>query len=107
MGELSLEGLCANPLDTSRHLNGCSPGKRHEQYPAWVCSMNDQMCDAMRQGVCLTRSGAGNYEEGPTRCGISGSESMLYSAALFGIKLLQMCGHKIPQANTTLEHIKN
>jgi hypothetical protein len=55
--------LSRDPLHPPRHL-GCGPAREcHQQNPARIGAIDDQVGDAMRQGVGLARSGTRDDEE--------------------------------------------
>ena len=50
-----------------------------------VCTVDDQMCDAMRQGICLPGARASDDEERCTRGGV-----LILDAVLDGSSLLRI-----------------
>ena len=59
---LSPEHLAGDPLDPFRHFGRRAAGKRHQQDAAGVGAVDDQMGDAMGQGVGLAGARAGNHQ---------------------------------------------
>ena len=80
-------------LDPLGHLGRGATGKRHQQDPTRVCTLNDQMGDPMGEGVSLSGSGAGNDEQG--RRGQSAAGAVLYRTPLLGIKSFEVGGCRL------------
>src|SRR5215470_12814882 len=71
-------------LHTLRHLGSRAPRKGHEQYSARISTVNDQMGDAVGDGVRLARSSAGDDEQ-RTRGIASRDHAMLSSTPLLRV----------------------
>ena len=79
-----------DPLDPSRHLGGGAARKRHQQNPPRIGAVDDQVRDAVRQGVGLAGPGAGDDEERRARRAV-----LLPDAVLDGPPLLRIEGLKV------------
>ena len=69
-----------------RSIRSCHSGRgarRHQQDPARVGTLNDQMGDPMGEGVSLSGAGAADDEQG--RCGQSAAGAVLDRTPLLGI----------------------
>jgi len=88
-GALSDHGT-DDPLDPPNHLVGGPSRERHQKDPPWIRPAHDQMRDPMREGAGLTRTGAGNHEEGPAWPSTYLFNTVLYGAALFRVQPFEM-----------------
>jgi hypothetical protein len=83
------KNLACDPLDPFRHLGRCAPRKRHQQDPAGVGAADDQMGDAVSEGVRLAGSGAGDDQQ--RRPDMStGGDPVLDRTTLLRIKRLKV-----------------
>jgi hypothetical protein len=60
--------------------------RRHQQYPAGIGTIDDQMGDPMCQRVGLSGTRASDDEERRTRCGVFLPHTMLDSSSLLAIE---------------------
>ena len=74
----------------SRHLGRGAARKRHQQDPARVGALDDQMGDPMGEGVGLAGSGAGDDQQRRRRQ--SSRSAVLDGAALLGIERVEVGG---------------
>ena len=79
-----------DPLDPSRHLGGGAARERHQQNPPRIGAVDDQVRDAVRQGVGLAGPRAGDHEERQPRRAV-----LLPDAVLDGPPLLRIEGLKV------------
>ena len=61
------EHLAADPLDPPRHLGRRAARKGHQQDAARIGAVDDQMRDAVGQGIGLARPRAGDDQERRSR----------------------------------------
>lgn len=77
-------------LDPPRHLGSRAAGKGHEQDPARIGTVDDQMSDPVRQSVGLARSSACDDKERPAGRRILLAHAILDGAELFDIKFFEI-----------------
>ena len=85
--------LARDAFDPPGHLGGGATGKRHQQDPAGIGTLNDQMRDPMGEGVGLSGARAGNDEQG--RCGQSPGGPVLNRPPLLGIECFEVGGCRL------------
>ena len=88
--------LSRDPLDPSRHFGGGAPRKRHQQNPPRIGAVDDQVRDAVRQGVGLAGPCAGDHEERQPRRAV-----LLPDPVLDGPPLLRIEGLKVGGGTVT------
>ena len=76
-----------DPLHPPRHLGGGAARERHQQNPPRIGAVDDQVRNAMRQGVGLARTGAGDDEERRPRRAVLLPDAMLDGPPLFGLRV--------------------
>jgi hypothetical protein len=52
--------LARYPLDSARHFGGCPARECQEQDAPWIGPLDDQMCNPVRERVCLSGARAGD-----------------------------------------------
>jgi len=72
------------------HLGGSPARKRHQQNPARIGAVDDQVGDAVRQSTRLAAAGAGNDEKRPRREAIRLAVPVLDSLSLFRVQLIEI-----------------
>jgi len=82
---LAAEGRRGDPLDSPDHLLGGSAGKRQQQDPVRINSIDDKMCNPMGKGLRLPRAGASNHQQRRGRRGAFGVYTVLDRMALFRV----------------------
>ena len=86
--------LSRDALDAPGHFGGGATRKGHQQYPAGIGTVDDQMGDPVCQGVGLSGTRAGNDEQRRTRCGVFLRHPMLDSSSLFAVEAFEISnGH--------------
>ena len=80
--------LARNPLDAFRHLGGRAARECHEQDAPRVGAVDDQMGNAVRQGVGLAGSGSGDDQQ--RREWSSSRRAMLDGPPLFRIEAFKI-----------------
>ena len=89
------DNLSRDALYTPCHFGGGATRKGHQQYPAGIGTVDDQMSDPVRQGVGLPGARAGDDEKRRTRRGILLPHTMLDSSTLFAVEGLEISnGHR-------------
>ena len=81
---IGAENLAGDPFDAFRHFGRGAPRERHQQNPAGVGAIDDQMGDAMGEGVRLAGSGAGDDQQGRSDMAVQ-RHAVFHGPALFGI----------------------
>ncbi len=67
--------------------------------PTGICTVDDQMSDAMRQGICLPGARARDDEERFTRGGVLILDAVLGGSSLLRIERLEVgSGHRASQS---------
>ncbi len=79
------EHFAGDAFDARGHFGGRPARECHQEDPPRIRAMDDQMRDAVGEGVGLARSGAGDDEKRRSCRGIR-SHAMLDRAPLFGIE---------------------
>ena len=87
---LAAEGRRGDPLDSPDHLLGGSAGKRQQQDPVRINSIDDKMCNPMGKGLRLPRAGASNHQQRRGRRAVFGVYTVLDGAALFLVQIGQI-----------------
>ena len=87
------DSLSRDSLDAPRHFGRSAARKGHQKYPAGIGTVDDQMCDAMRQGICLPGTRARDDEERCTRCGVLVLDAVLDGSSVLRIERLEIGGH--------------
>jgi hypothetical protein len=85
--------LACDAFDPLGHLGCGSPRKRHQQDPAGISSLNDQMGDPMGEGVGL--SGPRSCDHQQRRRGQSAGGAVLDSPSLLGIEGFEVGGCRL------------
>ena len=87
--------LSRDALNAPGHFGGGATRKGHQQYPAGIGTVDDQMGDPVCQGVGLSGTRAGDDEERRTRCGVLLPYPMLDGSSLFAVEGLEISnGHR-------------
>src|ERR1700726_3943136 len=88
------DDLPHDALNAPGHFGGGATRKGHQQYPAGISTVDDQMGDAVCQGVGLSGTRAGDDEERRTRCGVFLPHPVLDSSSLFAVEAFKISnGH--------------
>jgi hypothetical protein len=91
--------LSGDSLYTPRHFGRSAARKGHQQNPTGICTVDDQMSDAMRQGICLPGARARDDEERFTRGGVLILDAVLGGSSLLRIERLEVgSGHRASQS---------
>ena len=77
-------------LGRDRHFGRSAARKGHQENPAGICTVDDQMCDAMRQGICLPEARARDDEERYTRGGVLILDAVIDGSSLLRIERLEV-----------------
>jgi hypothetical protein len=87
--------LPCDALNAPGHFGGGATRKGHQQYPAGIGTIDDQMGDPVCQGFGLSGTRAGDDEKRRTRCGVFLSHTMLDSSSLFAVEAFKISnGHR-------------
>src|SRR4030095_2052668 len=82
-------------FDASRHLSRGTARKGHQQYPAGVGTVDDQMGDPVSQGVGLSGTRARDNEQRHARWSALLPHAMLDSSSLFAVEAFKISnGHR-------------
>lgn len=93
------DNLSGDALYTPRHFGRSTARKGHQQNPTGICTVDDQMSDAMRQGICLPGARARDDEERFTRGGVLILDAVLGGSSLLRIERLELgSGHRASQS---------
>ena len=84
------EHLARDPLDPPRHFRGGTAREGHQQDAAWVGAADDQVRDAVGEGIGLARSGAGDHQQWRPDGG-GRPDAVLDGAPLLRIERIQIC----------------
>jgi hypothetical protein len=91
-GRMIAKHLFADTLDTPGHFGCRATRECHQQYPARISAIDDQVSDTMRQCVRLARSSTRDDQKWTADRTIRHSDAMLDRFALAIIQFFQM-GH--------------
>jgi len=101
------DSLSRDSLYTPRHLGRSAARKGHQENPARVRTVDDQMCDAMRQGICLPRARTGNDEERSARGSVLLLDAVLDGSSLLRIECVEIgSGHWANQSASGTVYIE-
>ena len=81
-----------DPFHPSRHLGGGAARECHQQNPPRIGAVDDQVGNAMRQGVGLARTCTRDDEERRARRAVLFPHAMLDGPPLFGVEGLKIGG---------------
>ena len=82
--------------DASAHLGRRPPGEGHQENPARIDAVDDQMRHPMRQGVGLAGSRPGDDQERRSRRACVFSDAVFDGPPLLVVQLLQIgSGHRV------------
>jgi hypothetical protein len=93
------DSMSRDSLHTPRHFGRSAARKGHQENPAGICTVDDQMCNAMRQGICLPGARARDDEDRYTRGGVLILDAVLDGSSLLRIERLEVgSGHRASQS---------
>ena len=85
------QNLSRNAFDAVRQFAGRAAREGHQQDPAWIGLVDDEMRYAMGEGIRLARSRSGNHQE--RRTDVAGhGHAVLNRTPLFRIERVQIGG---------------
>ena len=94
-GRIRPEYLRTDTLDASAHLSRRPPGEGHQENPARIDAVDDQMGDPVRQGIGLAGSCPG-YDQERSRRRPCLSDAVFGGPPLIVVELLQInSGHRV------------